>query len=255
MKRWWQGFLHAVMFLTRIPIEPWVRYDSRVFANSAVYFPLVGAVVGALGGTVLLVTAQVWSTPIAVAASMAATVLLTGTFHEDGLADTADGLVGGTTPERRLEIMRDSRIGSYGTIAILLVFAMKFACLADLLEHGTVKAALAMIGAHTIARAASLSLILWLPYVGASGGKSKPVIEKLDGGKFIVSSTIASAIALVVLPFPDSLVAIIVATAVVTGIGFYFRHKIGGITGDCGGAAMQISEVAVYLSLTFHCAR
>jgi cobalamin-5'-phosphate synthase (EC 2.7.8.26) len=121
----WNIFLIAVMFLTRLPVGRWVRYEQSLLAHCTVYFPLVGAGVGAFGAGVLWLGAMLVPLPLAVLLSMLSTVLLTGAFHEDGLADSADGFGGASDAARVLEIMRDSRIGTYGAIALWFLLTTK----------------------------------------------------------------------------------------------------------------------------------
>ena len=118
MNEGWNHFLTALMLLTRLPVGRWCRYSQEAVASSVCYFPTVGALVGAIGATVLWAAHSAFPAKVAVLLCMLATVLATGAFHEDGLADAADGLWGGGTPQRRLEIMKDSRLGSYGAIAL-----------------------------------------------------------------------------------------------------------------------------------------
>ena len=128
-------FLIALQFLTRVPVPAWVGWRDDWMNQSARHFPLVGACVGAFAVLVFWGAAHLWSALVAVLLSMVATVWLTGAFHEDGLADTCDGLGGAVSKQRVLEIMKDSRLGTYGTLgllAVLAVLALKAAALAGL---------------------------------------------------------------------------------------------------------------------------
>ncbi|HZP83894.1 MAG TPA: adenosylcobinamide-GDP ribazoletransferase, partial [Chthonomonadaceae bacterium] len=122
------AFFTALMFLTRIPCPPWVDHAPDSLARSAVYFPVVGVLVGGLGALAYRLVACGYSPALAALAGLATTVLVTGAFHEDAFADVCDGF-GGWTPERRREIMRDSRVGSFGVVGLALLLGMKVALL------------------------------------------------------------------------------------------------------------------------------
>jgi adenosylcobinamide-GDP ribazoletransferase len=236
------SLLAAFTFLTRIPLPGATRVDADLLARSAVWFPLVGAAVGAIGALVLVGAARVWSAPVAAALSLLATVLVTGAFHEDALADTADGLGGGQTRERMLEIMRDSRIGSYGAVALVISLALRMGCLTMLVAP---EAAPAVVGAHVLARWSSLPLIGFLPYVRAQGA-GKPFVGGVTPVRVLTGTVLAALLAAVALG-PDALVAGVAAGIVTALAGVFFRNRLGGITGDCLGAANQAVELTVYL--------
>jgi len=189
------SLLAAFTFLTRIPLPGATRVDADLLARSAVWFPLVGAAVGAIGALVLVGAARVWSAPVAAALSLLATVLVTGAFHEDALADTADGLGGGQTRERMLEIMRDSRIGSYGAVALVISLALRMGCLTMLVAP---EAAPAVVGAHVLARWSSLPLIGFLPYVRAQGA-GKPFVGGVTPVRVLTGTVLAALLAAVAL--------------------------------------------------------
>lgn len=175
---------------------------------------------------------------IAVTLSTGATVLVTGALHEDGLADAADGFGGGTSAERVLEIMRDSRIGSYGAVALILVIITKLASLASLARGD---AALALIAGHTLARWSSVALLRY-PYLGTKGAAFAGRVH------LGVASVLTAAICACALQ-RAAFIAVPVAIAVTVLAGVYCRRRLGGVTGDCLGAANQLVEVAVYLAL------
>ncbi|MDP2107868.1 MAG: adenosylcobinamide-GDP ribazoletransferase, partial [Rhodocyclaceae bacterium] len=118
MRRELEYFFAALRFFTRLPAPGWVGHSAEQLNHAARYFPLVGVIVGAIGAGVTLAALQLWPAQIAVLLGMTATLLATGAFHEDGLADSIDGCGGGWTKEQVLAIMKDSRIGSYGAIGI-----------------------------------------------------------------------------------------------------------------------------------------
>lgn len=185
----------------------------------------------------------IWSPVVALALSLVATVLVTGALHEDGLADAADGFGGGSTPERVLEIMKDSRIGSYGAVALILAIVTKLASLASLSRMDIVTA---LIAAHTLARWSSAALLYGWRYIGTKGAA-------FSGGVTTLRLNIATAITLgiCVLALQRRALIAILVSVVITGVaGVYFKRRIGGVTGDCLGAANQLVELAVYLALS-----
>ena len=240
----WNHFLTAVMLLTRVPVSRWCRYSPEAVASSVAYFPVVGALVGAVGAAVLLWTANAVPAALSVLLSMGATLLLTGAFHEDGLADAADGILGGQTPARRLEIMKDSRIGSYGAIALWFVLSAKFVLLQALLAKGTSAALAALVLAHALGRTASVAVMQLQPYVGVDSARSQPFCRRLSRPQ-LLTALIPPAV-LILLSFPLAAIPIVAAVALVVFFSAsYFQSKLGGITGDCLGASEQITEITV----------
>jgi adenosylcobinamide-GDP ribazoletransferase len=174
--------------------------------------------------------------------SLATTVLVTGALHEDGLADAADGFGGGATPERIIEIMRDSRIGSYGAVALILVIITKLAALASLSRTDT---ALALIAGHTLARWSSVPLLWRYAYLGAKGAAFGGTVTTLRAA---IATVIAVAICAAALQ-RRAIIVMAVAVIVTAAAGIYFKRRLGGVTGDCLGAANQLVELAVYLAI------
>lgn len=238
----------ALQFLTRVPVR--VGFDPSWLNQSARHFPLVGALVGALGALVLWAASLVFPQSVAVGLSMVATVLLTGAFHEDGLADTCDALGGAVSRERALEIMKDSRIGTYGALGLLLVLGLKAATLVAL---PPVWAMAALLLAHTVSRTAAVALIRLLPYAGdVSQAKAKPLAERISTGGLLVALAWALAAGLALIAWQPGwwpMVATAWAMAVLGAwaCGRWFVRRLGGITGDALGATQQLTELAVLL--------
>ena len=161
-------FRHAVRLLTIVPLPSEKSFEPDWLPRAAKYFPLVGLLLGALLAAVLLAADHIWSGVVPALLAVTAGVLLTGAFHEDGLADSADSL-GGQTPERRLAIMQDSRIGSYGTLALIASVGLRVAALAAMPPW---LAAAALIAAHAGGRCAGMLLINTVPYVAERDRKS-----------------------------------------------------------------------------------
>jgi len=255
--------LVALQFLTRLPLPaPLARrlgWDPEWLNESARHFPLVGLGVGLLGAAVLVSAAALFPMPVAVGLSMAATLWATGAFHEDGLADCVDGLGGSAERERALAIMKDSRIGSYGALALLLVLGLKAAALAAL-PLGW--AAATLCAGHTLSRAVAVGLIRALPYAGdPAQAKVKPLARRVSTAgcalAFAWAAAVLAALAVLqarfapyALPGPRAWgAAALAALAVGWACGRWFRRRLGGVTGDTLGAAQQSSELAVILAV------
>jgi adenosylcobinamide-GDP ribazoletransferase len=243
-------FFIALQFFTRVPVPRWVGYEPEWLHQSARHFPLVGAVVGGAGAMVLWAAVWLFPMPVAVLLSMAATVLLTGAFHEDGLADTCDALGGAVSRERALEIMKDSRIGSYGAVGLWLVLGLKAVTLCAL-PAPWVFAALML--AHTASRAAAVSLICWLPYAGdLAHAKAKPLAQRISVAGFVVAWAWVLVVAAGLLAWngawwPAVLGGIALALLCALACAAWLKRRLGGMTGDTLGATQQLSEVLVLL--------
>lgn len=241
-------FLSAVMFLTRLPVSRFVKYDPEHLSKSTAYFPLVGAIVGSIGALTLWTASMKFSPTLSVLISMVATVLLTGAFHEDGLADSADGFGGGYTKERVLEIMKDSRIGTYGAIALWLFLTAKLLLLSEIFKQDNSLAFSTLVVAHLLGRYSSLPLIFTLDYARSEATTSKPFAEKASLKRLIVASLYTLCLSALLLEW-CAFLAIGAVLVVTLFSGIYFKKRIGGITGDSLGAANQLSELSVYLAI------
>jgi len=249
--------LTAVMFYTRLPCPRWVGYEPGQLNRATVYFPLIGWLVGAVAAGVYWGAARYWSAPVAVLLSTGAGVLLTGAFHEDGLADVCDGFGGGWTRERILDIMKDSRVGTYGLVGLGLVLAIKTAVLSSAavpLRAGLSVPALLFV-AHPLSRLTALTFVRTLPYARAdlADGKAKPVAQSMPNGR------LAAAASLGLLPLltlarqaPELLWVLLPLLVLQLVLGRWFMRWLGGYTGDCLGATQQLAEVLIYLTLTLH---
>ncbi|MEM7489250.1 MAG: adenosylcobinamide-GDP ribazoletransferase [Pseudomonadota bacterium] len=233
----------AAMLLTRLPVRGTPTPEA---ARAAWAWPLVGAGVGLVAGLAGW-AAQALGFQVALAAglALATSVVLTGALHEDGLADLADGFWGGFERTRRLEIMRDSRIGAYGVIALTLSLLVRWSLLVTALDHGALVAV--MVAAGAVSRAPMAVLMRWLPPARADGlarGAGTPTRTALWTGLAIAAAALlfhGPAAALLT-------AALIAATAI--GLGLLARAKIGGQTGDVLGACQQLCEIAALAALT-----
>jgi adenosylcobinamide-GDP ribazoletransferase len=243
-------FFIALQFFTRVPIPGWVGFDPSWLHQSTRYFPLVGLGVALVAAGVYFAAAQLWPAPVAAVLSTAAGIYLTGAFHEDGFADMCDGFGGGMTRERVFEIMKDSRIGTYGTVGAGLLIALKCTLLA-MLDPATAIAALLL--AHPLSRLAAASLIWQLDYA-KDEGKAKPMGQEMSHGEFAVAALggLLPGVALAaagLLLWPVLAGAALGAFAAAAWLGAKCVARIGGYTGDCLGAVQQLAEVVIYLAV------
>ena len=278
MMQFIREFLLAVQFFTRIPITgalaEWVGFSPDMLRASAAHFPGVGMVVGAIAaGVYALLAALLPDTPfaplVAAVLSTAATVLVSGGFHEDGLADVADGLGGSYDKLRALEIMKDSRVGAFGAMALVLALLAKAALLALLAGvegvpeswdestfrdlYPIVYVGSALFAGHVVSRTLPLLLIAWLPHVGDSAAsKSKPLADQISLHSLLIAFSwcfIAIALVLWALTATDLIVACGFAFVALLWMHRMFKRRLQGFTGDCLGAAQQVCEIAFYLGL------
>jgi adenosylcobinamide-GDP ribazoletransferase len=246
-------FLIALQFLTRVPVPAWVGWREEWLQTSARHFPGVGLLVGGVAALVLWAAAHLWPALVAVLLSMATTVWMTGAFHEDGLADTCDGLGGAVSRQRALEIMKDSRLGTYGAVGLLLVLALKAAALHGLATRDLLATLAALPLAHALSRTATVLLLRGLPYGGdAEHAKAKPMAQQANGLTLLVAlgwAAIALAAAWLYMPAAAALAAAVAVLATTLWMARWLHRRLGGYTGDALGATQQFSELAVYLAV------
>lgn len=228
----------AFGFLTRLPV-PHVDVRDGDLTRASAVFPLVGLVVAAVAVAVRHVTGLVWGPVTGTVAGVLSATVVTGAFHEDGLADTADGLWGGWDPDERLRIMRDSRLGTYGTVALIAAFALRFALLAGL---STVTFAVAMVSGHVLGRVAGPVLVTRLP--ARVDSSSAGIARRLGPGATVVAAA-ATVIPVGMAAGVLAPVLLVVAGSVVLASGALFRRRLGGVTGDAIGATTVLVELAV----------
>jgi adenosylcobinamide-GDP ribazoletransferase len=247
LRRTWFDFLSAIQFLTRIPV-PSPPYGPDTLARSVKFFPFVGIVVG--GGAALLHLVLAPHLPRVIAAFLVLIylVLVTGGFHEDGLADTADGFGGGMNREHILLILRDSRIGSYGGIALALSLTGRILLIASL---PLAQVPYYLVAAHVLCRWTTLPLSYFLAparnettdYVAGQGAR----IARLTSTGTLAGGTLFSAAVICLLLGWHAIVPLLLAVLITGVSGIYYQRRIGGVSGDCFGATNQIAEIGVYL--------
>lgn len=235
--------LLAIGFFTRIPVPALADFKESELSAAARYFTLVGLLVGALAALVYSVAAKVLPLELAVLLSMVATIYITGCFHEDGLADAADGLGGGWEKEQVLTIMSDSRIGSYGAAALILALLLKFEALIHL---PVALLPVVMIAGHALSRFAAVLVIYTQQYVRPAG-KAKPLANKLNTSEVLIAA-IFGLLPLVFLPC-QWLWALLPVAVVWLWFSHKLRQRLGGYTGDCLGAMQQLTEVSFYIAI------
>ncbi len=256
-------YLLALQFFTRIPVTgrlaDWVGFSPAMLRASAAHLPGVGWLVGGLlaGLTALLLKglpANAFAPLVAAVLGTLVGVLLTGAFHEDGLADVADGLGGSQDRARALEIMKDSRVGAFGAIAMVLVLLAKVALLALLGTTSATTLCWALFTAHVVSRTWPLLMIRLLPHVGdAAGSKSKPLADQISAAALGVGFLWCfSALALMGIAQPAIKSGAIVGAVLTSALAFtllwrWFARRLQGFTGDCLGATQQLCELAFYL--------
>ncbi|MEM7281768.1 MAG: adenosylcobinamide-GDP ribazoletransferase, partial [Pseudomonadota bacterium] len=238
----------AIQFLTRLPVSMDGAFSPERQSASVRHYPLVGVFIGLMAAGVFWGLQLVFPLYVSVILSTGLTVLLTGAFHEDGLADTFDGVGGGLTPQRTLEIMKDSRIGTYGTLALIVVLVLKVGALSAL---SPVAVVVCLIAGHGLSRWSAILVIASSNYV-RDEGTGKPTAEGIDMGPLIYASVTGFAcIALIGIALSPA-AALAATLGLLLGhifLRLVFERKIGGYTGDCLGATQQSSELGVYLGV------
>ena len=260
--RFLRHYLLALQFFTRIPVTgrlaSWVGYSPAMLRASAAHFPGVGWLVGGLvagaSAALLLVLPDNALAALVVAVlGTVLSVLLTGAFHEDGLADVADGLGGASERERALLIMKDSRIGAFGALALVLVLLAKVSLLALIGSADQAALCWGLFAGHVASRGFPLLLIRALPHVGdAVGSKSRPLADQISMASLLVAGLwLLAAWGLVAWAAPEINLALPMACATLAWIWMWrwFATRLQGFTGDCLGATQQVCEVAFYFGL------
>jgi len=234
------------MFFTRIPCPKWVDHSEEYLNKASKYFPVVGIIVGSVSAFVYWLLQLIFQTEIALIFSMIASILTTGAFHEDGFADVCDGFGGGWTKEKILLIMKDSRLGTYGVIGLVLILLLKWSVLKYFPVNTLV---IALISGHAISRLNAASLIYTDTYArDDDSSKSKPLATKMSSGELIFAILFGLA-PLILFANVYALLTLVPLLLVRWYFSGYFKKWIGGYTGDCLGAVQQVSEVVFYLSL------
>ncbi|MBL3657282.1 adenosylcobinamide-GDP ribazoletransferase [Fulvivirga sediminis] len=252
MKEQIRVFFTALMFYTRIPCPKSVDHSPEYINKSIRYFPLIGWIVGGIAAVAFLIGAWTVNPTVGIVLSIIASVLTTGAFHEDGFADVCDGFGGGWTKEKILVIMKDSRMGAYGVIGMILILLLKTSLLVEVSTLTDLWTTLiTMVSAHTMSRLMAATFVFTHPYVrDTDDSKAKPIAQQANNTNLIIATFfgVIPFIGLTFITYNVFLLAIIPLLYVVKmWLARYFTKWIGGYTGDCLGAMQQVTEVAFYL--------
>jgi len=248
-------FFTALMFYTRLPVPKSIDHSADALNRATVFFPLIGWIVGAIGvGVYWLCTVLFPPQFLPILFSMVATVWVTGAFHEDGFADVCDGFGGGWTKAQILTIMKDSRLGTYGTIGLGLLLAIKFFALQAML---TVEAfswvlALKYVSGHSLSRLTAATVIRALPYAREDlDAKAKPIAQGITGPQLAIATLLGLAPLLALMALTGLWIYSLFLIPLLLlrwRLIYFFDKWLGGYTGDCLGATQQLAEVIIYLS-------
>ena len=238
----WREFVAAGSLLTRLPLPRVEMTDPQTMANGVWAYPVFGAVIGGFSATAYALAHAAGLPPsLGAIAALGATALVTGALHEDGFADFCDGVGGGATREQKLLIMEDSRIGTYGVVALALSLAARWGAIAAL--TGPLAVAVALIVAHSVSRAAITTIFLLMAPAkteGLGAAVGKPGLTPV-----IAACLIATGLTLLLLRTPQTLLLLLAGLVAVLLVAWLSARQIGGYTGDVFGAAQQAVEIAV----------
>lgn len=258
MKKELHIFFTALLFYTRIPCPKNIDHHPDYLNKASRYFPLVGWIVGTISFLVYYLSTFVFSPEIAVILSMIAGILTTGAFHEDGFADVCDGFGGGWTKEKILLIMKDSAIGAYGAIGLVLLLVLKFQVITDVFSQSQIgnlpseiKNLLLFVTAHSLSRLAAVSIVFTHQYSREdASSKSKPIAQNYTWRE-VLGAFCFGLLPLLLLSFCQWQLLLVVIPVFVARffLARYFQKWIDGYTGDCLGATQQVCEVVFYLAV------
>jgi adenosylcobinamide-GDP ribazoletransferase len=252
MKRELHIFLTAVMFYTRIPCPKWVDHNPEFINLSTRYFPLIGCIVGSVYAGAIILLSFIFTPIVSIVLALGISILLTGAFHEDGFADVCDGFGGGWTKEKILTIMKDSRVGTYGIVGVIILFTLKVSATAELLNSmNLLPFLLLLISSHTLSRTMAVTIIYSQPYAREDqDSKAKPVSTGISFSNLLVAFLFGLLPFLFFLRLTNWVLTLVVLPMALMTIYLakYFRKWIGGYTGDCLGATQQVTEVVFLLS-------
>lgn len=264
LREQWHLLLLAISFFSRIPVELKVDVTANMLNQASRYFAVVGVLIGACSALAFYLSASILPIELALLIAMFSSVLLTGAFHEDGWADVWDGFGGGWTVENKLNIMKDSRLGTYGAAALFFILMIKYQALLALIQQNITHTALLnesmlneslsmlsiLVLGHGLSRVLATSLIADMPYVSEDAtSKVKPLAQSLSSNSYLILLSTGGLVIALTLSFSIAwkLVAILLLTR--WCLKRWFTKQLGGYTGDCLGAAQQLSEVVIYLVL------
>lgn len=242
-----QIFLNTLKFYTRISVPTWVNIDEKIGRKVNIFLPAIGWLVGGISVAVFYISARAFNPEIAILLSIVAGALTTGMLHENGFAHTCDGLGEGKSKENRIEIMKDTKLGTFGTMGLILLLSIKFFSL-EILDNQTLIWTIFI--AHSLSRFVALSFNFTLDYIAEDAPKNYVINSKIHQNDLLTAYIFAI--------FPLFLYAIITKNFFLFLVfpplillhlcfGYYFKKKFGGYTNECFGTTQQISELIIYL--------
>jgi adenosylcobinamide-GDP ribazoletransferase len=259
LREQWHLLLLAISFFTRIPIKLEVDVTANMLNQASRYFALVGLLIGACSAVAFYLSASILPIELALLIAMFSSVLLTGAFHEDGWADVWDGFGGGWSIENKLNIMKDSRLGTYGATALFFILMIKYQVLLALaspwaadenLPNNALSIGVVLLLGHCLSRVLATSLIADMPYVSEDvTSKVKPLAQNLSSNSYLILLATGALLIALTLSFSVIWKLLIILLLTRWCLKFWFTKQLGGYTGDCLGAAQQLSEVVIYLTL------
>ncbi|MCM2130488.1 adenosylcobinamide-GDP ribazoletransferase [Larsenimonas rhizosphaerae] len=243
----WRRLGWALSFLTRLPAMTQATPRGNELASCPRYFPLIGAGLGLLAGSIMLAGQALWPAAVAVLLGLGVLILVTGGLHEDGLADTVDGLGGGMDVTARLRIMKDSRVGSYGVLALVLSLMLRGVLLTLLAMFSPLALPGILVAGQGASRALAVSLMPALNYVRLEDSKVRAVTQELDRRSLWVALGTGGLLLCLGLGFNAALIVGVALAVLWWGLRSLYRRQLGGYTGDTLGAAQQAAELVIYL--------
>lgn len=248
MKEQWQLLLTAVMYYTRIPVGAHMQHQTDRLNKATRYVPFIGWIVGGAMALVLLGFSRIAPLPVGILLSLIAGIWITGGFHEDGFADMCDGFGGGWTKEKILDIMKDSRIGTFGMLGLLLIMLLKFYCLQSLTLQVAI---MAILTAHPLSRLLPVTIICAYPYVRENDdSKAKPVSKGVTRAELALAALLGALPLLLYIALQRQYLLLLIFPLLWLVRAYMARLMlkwIGGYTGDCLGALQQVAETVIYL--------
>lgn len=243
-------FFYALSYFTRVPIPASIGFDNKQFHKANAYLPLIGVVIAFVMILAFYLCQLLFSIPVSIILMLSVSLLLTGALHEDGFADCCDGFGGGYDAVQRLKIMKDSQIGSYAGIGLVVIFLLKFNLLMELAEISTEALAISLTVAHVFSRYGALCIMQSLLYVRVEKeGKVQGLAKKLSYAYFTFASLITFAV-LLLLSFEDAVFTMMSTAMAVYLLRHLFNKTLAGYSGDCLGFTQQCLELTLLLLLT-----
>jgi adenosylcobinamide-GDP ribazoletransferase len=245
MKKELNIFFNALMFFSRIPCPQNMEYSDQILSKAFRYCPLIGMIIAGIASALLWLSLYVLPLSISVLIALTVIVLFTGCLHEDGFSDFFDGFGGGTSKERILEIMKDSRIGTYGSMALILLTAFKYL---SLVELPAMKIPIVLISAHSVSRVCLVVMVKSSSYAREKEGKALYTRIGVDWKSFTIA-IITGLFPLIFFNFRFVVIYIFISLTFLVGFRHFLYRKISGFTGDTLGALQQFTEVIFYLTV------